>query len=60
MTAAGTTRPTTQTNPGGPGLDTSLNDNFPFTGSDHDGTEDFFEGNSLALGSTLLGKPRGT
>ena len=34
------------------GLDTSLNGNLPFTGSDHDGTGDDFQGNSLALGST--------
>ena len=45
---------------GADGPDTSIAGNFPLTGCDHDGTEDFFGGESVALGSggfVLVGRP---
>ena len=45
---------------GADGPDTSIAENYPLTGCDHDGTEDFFGGDSVALGSggfVRLGRP---
>ena len=38
---------------GGAGPDTSLNENYPLTGCDHDGTEEFHNGASRALGNGI-------
>ena len=39
---------------GNNGPDTSVSDNYPITGCDHDGTENVVSGNSLALGSAPI------
>ena len=45
---------------GAAGADTSIAGNYPLTGCDHDGTENFFGGDSVALGSggfVQVGRP---
>ena len=45
---------------GADGPDTSIAGNYPLTGCDHDGTENFFDGESVALGSgdlVQVGRP---